>query len=199
MPSILSLRAYAKHRGCSLKAVQKAIQTGRIQTTPEGKIDPEAADQLWQLATDHSKRRDPIDQPPAPSSAGGSAGGAAGDDPADDPQESEEDASSSGAPGARGQATANAYSKARAARETYVAQIKRLEFEELSGSLVRVDEIQRQITEAVRATRDAILNLPNRISAELASETDPHQVHVRLSAELTQALEELASAFGKRG
>ena len=36
---LLSLRAYAKHRGVSLTAVQKAIKSGRVTTTADGKID----------------------------------------------------------------------------------------------------------------------------------------------------------------
>jgi hypothetical protein len=44
----LSLRKYALHRNVSLRAVQKAIASGRIQTTPDGKIDPASADALWE-------------------------------------------------------------------------------------------------------------------------------------------------------
>jgi hypothetical protein len=32
--AIMSLRAYARHRGVELSAVQKAIKTGRISTQP---------------------------------------------------------------------------------------------------------------------------------------------------------------------
>lgn len=46
MADLLSLRAYAQHRGVALAAVQKAITTGRI-TTVDGKIDPEIADKQW--------------------------------------------------------------------------------------------------------------------------------------------------------
>jgi hypothetical protein len=43
----VSLRAYARMRGCSLPAVQKAIATKRITTLPDGSIDPERANQEW--------------------------------------------------------------------------------------------------------------------------------------------------------
>jgi hypothetical protein len=33
--SAVSLRAYAKHRGVTLKAVQKAIESGRIHTNAD--------------------------------------------------------------------------------------------------------------------------------------------------------------------
>src|SRR4029453_15284727 len=46
----ISLRPYARHRGCSLFAVQKAPQTGRIPVLANGSIDPDAADAAWDAA-----------------------------------------------------------------------------------------------------------------------------------------------------
>ncbi len=48
--ALMSLREYARHRGVSLKAVQKAIQDGRIDVVPTAKgnkINPEIADKQW--------------------------------------------------------------------------------------------------------------------------------------------------------
>jgi hypothetical protein len=45
-------REYARHRGCSLRAVQKAIEAGRIRLDAAGKIDPAQADRDWQSNTD---------------------------------------------------------------------------------------------------------------------------------------------------
>jgi hypothetical protein len=47
----VSLRAYARHRGVSLRAVQKAIQAGRIEKSPGGKIDVQIADTQWDTRT----------------------------------------------------------------------------------------------------------------------------------------------------
>ena len=44
---VLSLRAYAKHRGVSLAAVQLAIRSGRIATTSNGMFDSDRADAEW--------------------------------------------------------------------------------------------------------------------------------------------------------
>jgi hypothetical protein len=46
----VSLRAYARHRGVTLAAVQKARGTGRIPTLADGRIDPVAADTAWEAA-----------------------------------------------------------------------------------------------------------------------------------------------------
>jgi hypothetical protein len=47
----LTIRGYAKHRGVSHTAVEKAIQQGRIRTTASGLIDAEQADQDWSRNT----------------------------------------------------------------------------------------------------------------------------------------------------
>lgn len=57
-PAAISLRSYARHRGVSLTAVQKAIDDGRLSvsvTTVNGvrKItDPQQADKEWEQNTD---------------------------------------------------------------------------------------------------------------------------------------------------
>ena len=43
---LLSRREYAVHRGVTVAAVQKAVETGRISLI-DGKIDPEKADKEW--------------------------------------------------------------------------------------------------------------------------------------------------------
>ena len=49
--AILSQRAYARHRGVAVSAVQKAIQTRRISTQPDGRVDSEQADVEWEQNT----------------------------------------------------------------------------------------------------------------------------------------------------
>lgn len=65
--------------------------------------------------------------------------------------------------------------------------------DERAGKLVDKDDNERQSFEAARLTRDTILNIPDRISAELASMTDVHLVHSKLTGELIQALESIAN------
>lgn len=57
MARLMSLRQYANHRGVALRAVQKAIETGRIQTVKGGKIDQAAADIAWDRNSDPAKQR----------------------------------------------------------------------------------------------------------------------------------------------
>lgn len=47
----LTLRGYAKHRGCALSTVQEAIKSGRIRKDRRGLIDSDEADERWELRT----------------------------------------------------------------------------------------------------------------------------------------------------
>jgi pyruvate/2-oxoglutarate dehydrogenase complex dihydrolipoamide acyltransferase (E2) component len=160
---VLSLRAYAKHRGVSLAAVQKAIHSGRITPNADGLIDSERADAEWSAKTRPGQRRA---QPAAIA-----------------PREASE------AP-----ATGLDYFRARAIRESYLARLAKIEFEERTGKLVSRDEVQVAAFTRGRTIRDNLLNLPDRLAATLAAETDADRVHQLLSAEIRQALEELAGA-----
>jgi phage terminase Nu1 subunit (DNA packaging protein) len=57
MTKLVSLRAFARHRGVTLRAVQKARDSGRIVLV-NGKVDLEASDAAWTANTDESMRRD---------------------------------------------------------------------------------------------------------------------------------------------
>lgn len=71
------------------------------------------------------------------------------------------------------------------------AKIK-MENDKLAGRLVEKKDVESQAFNCARLARDAILNVPERIGAELASITDPHLVAARMTEELTQALEGIA-------
>lgn len=60
------------------------------------------------------------------------------------------------------------------------------------GELLDADTVLREQFEAARVLRDAILNIPDRLSAELASENSPQRVHAQLSKELRRALDSVA-------
>src|SRR5258708_39390841 len=43
----MSLRGDARHRGVSLRAVQKALKSGRISAREDGRLDADVADANW--------------------------------------------------------------------------------------------------------------------------------------------------------
>ena len=63
--------------------------------------------------------------------------------------------------------------------------------EQLS-KLVDADEMKAVAFNKARVVRDGLLNIPDRIAAVLAAETDPRKVHQILTAEIRTVLEELS-------
>jgi phage terminase Nu1 subunit (DNA packaging protein) len=180
-PELLSLRAYAERRGVALSTVQAAIRTGRISTVPgpggEPKIDPEIADREFEANTDPSKqgRKENVGDLIA-----------------------KENARAVKSDSDHGSAT-NDYMKWRARREQLNAQLKELEYEQKSGKLVNAEEARREFFKIAREARDAIMNIPERISGQLAAETDEHAVRMLLKTELTRALEVFLGANESSG
>ena len=170
--ALLSLRAYAKHRGVSLAAVQKAIRSGRIATTADGAIDSERADADWSAKTRPGQKR----HSPAPALVAPVV-------PFVEPPRSD--------PGGAGGVD---YFRARAIRESYLARLAKIEFEEKSAKLVSRDEVQIAAFTKARTVRDSLLNIPDRLAATLAAETDADNVHQVLTVEIRKALDELAGA-----
>jgi hypothetical protein len=170
----LSLRAYAKHRGVSLKAVQKAIQSGRIRTTSDGKVDVEQADGDWQRNTGPRPRAGIASSSPPPRRVPMAA---------PDPPRQEMTA-----------AGPLDYARARAVHENYKARLAKMEFDKRSGKLVNSDEVQVATFNLLRMLRDRALNIPDRVSATLAAESDPAKVHAILTTEIRKALLDFAHA-----
>jgi hypothetical protein len=84
------------------------------------------------------------------------------------------------------------YSEARAERERAQAALAQLDLAKQLGQVVLAETVAKGATAAARATRDALLSIPDRVAALVAAETDPARVHAILSNELRQALHGLA-------
>jgi len=81
----------------------------------------------------------------------------------------------------------------KAKREAFMAELARLEYEQKAGSLVPIEDVKKQAFKMARIVRDSLLNIPDRLAAELAAETNQFRVHTRLTEELRKALEELGN------
>ena len=161
--AILSQRAYARHRGVAVSAVQKAIETGRISTQPDGRIDSEQADVEWEQNT--TRHAPPI---------------------ATRGQE-DDDVSIFGA---------SQYAKARAVREHYQARLAKIEYEERVATLVPKNEVQVAAFNKFRQFRDHMLNIPDRVAAMVAAETEAAKCYEVLATEIRRALNEFADSNG---
>jgi len=61
------------------------------------------------------------------------------------------------------------------------------------GELVAVEEVKREAFNVARVVRNNLLNIPNRVSALLASLSDTEKIHMALTEEITNSLEELSN------
>src|SRR5437870_13277640 len=116
----MSLRAYARHSGVSLRAVQKALKSGRITEREDGRLDAEVADASW--ARNTAPRPQPSSQPAQPTASAQSAHHHHSDPPHSDPPRRE----ASDPPKLE---SGLEYSKARAVRESYMARLAMIDFE----------------------------------------------------------------------
>ncbi|MGH7343269.1 MAG: elements of external origin [Candidatus Rokuibacteriota bacterium] len=172
----ISIRAYARARGVSDTAVRKAIKTGRITPEHDGTIEDSRADREWQRNTDSSQQRGR--QRAVPNEAIAAVRETVGEAPL---------------PGGPGGGTT--FLQARTANEVLKAQTQKLRLSRLKGELVDRAQAIAQVFTLARAERDAWLNWPARISAQMAAELgmDGHALHVILEREVRHHLEELGT------
>ena len=84
------------------------------------------------------------------------------------------------------------FAESKAKREFYLAELAKLDVEEKKKQLVRVDEIKKSSFAKARSIREALTNLADRLSHQLAGEDDATVIHNLLSTEHREALENLA-------
>lgn len=187
---LMSYREYARHRGCTLKAVQKAIgepdgkggRDGRIGASlvaitgsKHAKIDSEKADALWQLNTDESKRS--LFYEPEESAAPAKQPAAEADD---DPLENTADPELV--------AAKKELYISRAATARTVEENARLDLEERKRQLISLSEATQLSYTALRTLRDALRNIGARISAQVSATSDPFECEQIINAEIDAAL-----------
>jgi hypothetical protein len=165
----LSLRAYARSRGLSHTAVQRAVRERRLVrslTLDERGVakigDPKLADEEWSAFT-----RARLHQQGLLENTG------AGTQLRVNPEQFD-------------------YQKARAAREHYEAELKRLEYETAVRQLLNAEEVKLRTFKAARQARDALLSIPDRMAPVLAAETNAFEVHRILTDELRRVCDNLA-------
>ncbi len=178
--SWMSQRAYAKHRGCSLSSVQKAIASGRLSKSlgldgrGERKItDAAMADAEW-TATTHADRvplavqlrRGPLSVAPPPLP----------------PQPTGEPAETGGVPD-------RAESVAR--REAAEAALAELKLAKLEGEVIPAQHVDARLVDLFAQCKSKLLGVPARMRQE-----DPSLTTAQLATVeelIREALEDLAA------
>ena len=152
----MTVAEYARHRGCSRRAVYDAIRAGRIARLPGGRIDPVAADRAWKVNTlPHvgGKRRAKA-KGRTPVSAEGVAAG-------------ETDARTLLRKGA---ADVLSFADARRARELVRLARETFELRKMQADTFSKAEVDRYVFKRIRMVRDVLLTIPAREVATGAAE-----------------------------
>ena len=173
---VISLRAYARMRGCSLPAVQKAIASKRITTLPDGSIDPERANQEWArntfagqtvnrtAAAAPKERVSPMPEPPA----------AAGDPVAQ-------------------------YLRARAVKTSFEARTAQLEYEERAGKLIQAVRASEYAASFSAIVKDHLQARADRLAPMLAAVNDEKAIHRLLKNDDEAVLRKVSKAIADAG
>lgn len=194
MPEIISLREYARRKGVSLPAVQKAAANGRIEVIAGATgrikgIDWETQEAAWESNSKAPQRR--------PHNPGGGRPRKDGQPPAapkgrattktKDPEPDPEDQSEEPADKPGGMSLA----QIQRARELVKLQIDNLKLQEAKGELVRVDVVRSEYARLGSVVKSSLSNIPDRIASQLAGMTAAHEIHSLLTREINQAIEAL--------
>ncbi len=188
---VVSLKGYARHRGVSPAAVQRAIRSGRLTAATRDdrgwwRIDVDKADAEWTARTHPGKRRSAAQSRPRARSAGQAS-----------MFEDDDAASGSGSESTtlpplsgRGPMSPNMV-RAQAAKLYYQAALTRLDYELRAKEAVSAESVRLEAFSLGRRIRDEILQVPDRLAPELVGLSDERDIHQRLVEELTAALRTL--------
>ena len=183
----LSIRAYARHRGVTDTAVHKAIRSGRIHALSDGTIDPDQADAQWERNTSAPKtgtqrttvkvKVAEVDGEVERSGAGAAIN------------------TGSGGTGSTGGSGGTSLLQARTVNEVVKAQTNKVRLARLKGELIDRPQAIAHVFKLARSERDAWLNWPARVSAQMAAklELDAHTMHVALENAVREHLQELGN------
>jgi len=179
------------------KCRAQAIASGRITTEADGTIDAAKADAMWDASTDPAKQRGAH----ARDLGGGTAAATravAGTKAV--PRQAfaavAETLTEAGAdPGAAaGDGGEVSFVKARMANEVLKAQTARVRLQKMKGEVVDRARATAMVFDLARRERDAWLNWPPRVAADIAAElgAEPHAVEQVLMRYLRRHLAEMS-------
>ena len=180
----VSIRAYARARGCTEGAVRKAIASKRITPNPDGTIDPERANQEWSRNTFAGKTLHQATRPQvAPLSAPHPPRGGSG--MPNQPEVSSDPVS--------------AYLRARAVSETFKAKTAQLEYEERAGKLIQATKAGEYAVHWSAIVGDALSAYPDRVAPLVAAAKTEAEIHRILAGETNALRRKMAKAISDAG
>lgn len=176
----ISIRAYARMRGCSESAVRKAIASKRIRPEPDGTIDAERANKEWEQNTFAGATLRPAAQAtPRPQPLKPLPHAAPIEAPSADPVQS--------------------FLRARAVKETFNAKVAQMEYEERAGRLIQASRAAEYAATFSAIIKDHLMAMPDRLAPALAAVDDERTVHRILHNDVSSVLKKLSKAVADAG
>ena len=86
------------------------------------------------------------------------------------------------------------FNVSRARKEHYLSELAKIQVAQQKKELLPVTEIKKTSFQLGRSIRESMANLADRLSNEIAGETDPQAIHKLLTEEHRAALEQLVEA-----
>ncbi len=102
------------------------------------------------------------------------------------------------APDDMGGGTANVssqYQKSRAVKESYSARLRKAEFEEKMGTIVKKEGVEKAAFGISRILREKLKALPNRVAPKVTVVTDQKENFIILTEEMEGVIKEIQSAI----
>lgn len=171
---MVSLRGLAKFLNVQPSTIHAAVAAGRIRApNAKGKYDQEKAAQQWRDNTDPSKQNRKSNNRAAT---------------VPEPTEGRERGS---------------FATARAVRETYAAKLTHLKYQTQMAEVVSVAKVKDEWFKIARTTRDALMSIPDRVSAVIAAIPDGPDRDAKINAimrkEIRAILMEMCNAAKRNG
>ncbi len=199
---LITQYAYSRRRGCTHRAVQKAIESGRLVKALHRQgdkllVDPVMADKEWAANTDTSKPSNTV--APHASSKAASAKPAPPSPSAlvaPPPPAAKRSAAPAAAPD-EGDFEGRHISESRSVREAYLAELAKLEYLEAAGKLIDAEEARRLVFKAAREARNALKALPDTITDKVFTAPDIHTARRVLDEAVNKICAQLFAGAGK--
>jgi hypothetical protein len=192
----LSFRAAARRVGCTHRAISVAVRSGRIALQADGTILPDAVD-AWHASRrarrGGSRRADTAREVAATAAVAGQAATPGRAEPLP-PISMAPILPTLPASVLAGGIFADR-ATAELARDSFMARLRQLEYEERSGRLLDADRVREAITAACARVRTRLLAIPAERAVAVARLRTAPEVQNALQAAVTEALEELAISF----
>lgn len=166
--AIMTLSEYAAHRGVSRPAISRAVKNGvcpaMLDEMGRKMIDSDVADAQW------------------PATKAGNSAGVNGREKTNTDSENR--------PAPTASTGGSTIIQSRTVKEAYAARMAKLDYEERIGKTIEADKVKEDSFKAARIVRDNMLNIPDRMAAELAGETNQFTIHKKLTDEIKKAIQD---------